>query len=524
MSAASAGRPSGRHAGKRLSPWRVTAAVAIVLALVGAAVAVPLVVRGETDGEKVVAGPRWFGGYFDVTSAKVSEVPTDGLDAPSNVVLAFVVAEEADSCVPSWGTYYGLDAAAAELDLDRRIARVRQDGSDVAVSFGGAINTELAVACESTDDLVEAYSEVIDRYDLSMIDLDIEGPTLADDVAGYRRAQAIAELQKQAKEDDRPLAVWLTLPVATYGLLDEGLAAVEQMLDAGVQLAGVNVMTMDYGTDLQGATMADASIDALNATERQLTGLYRKHDVSLPPEGAWSIMGATPMIGQNDVAGEIFTMADAAALNSFATSTSLARMSMWSINRDRTCGPNYPEVSVVSNSCSGVKQGDATFAESLAVGFDTAQVPANPTPKPSATKTKSPRPTAAPTDDPATSPYPIWSPDTAYSSGVRVVWGGNVYAAKWWVQGGAEPDDPTMQAGETAWTLVGPVLPTDQPWALPTLPAGTYPDWVATQVYVKGDRVLFDGTPFEAKWWTQGDNPTLGITDRDRSPWKIVAE
>ncbi len=519
MSTASAGRPSGRHAGKRLSPLRVVVAVAVVLALVGVAVAVPLVVRGETDGEKAVAGPRWFGGYFDVTSAKVSEVPTDDLDAPSNVVLAFVVAEKADSCVPSWGTYYGLDEAAKELDLDRRIARVRQDGSDVVVSFGGAINTELAVACEKTPDLVDAYRQVIDRYDLSMIDLDIEGETLADDVAGYRRAQAIAELQKQAKNEGTSLAVWLTLPVATNGLPDDGMAAVEQMLDAGVELSGVNVMTMDYGTDLQGKSMADASIDALNATESQLTGLYKKHNVSLPPQGAWSVMGATPMIGQNDVADEVFTMADAATLNSFAISKSLARMSMWSINRDRTCGPNYPEVSVVSNSCSGMKQGDTTFAATLAAGFDNNQAP---TPSPSSSKTKSPRPTAAPTDNPETSPYPIWSPDTPYSSGVRVVWGGNVYAAKWWVQGGAEPDDPTMQAGETAWTLVGPVLPTDAPWSLPTVPEGTYPDWVATQVYVKGDRVLFDGTPFEAQWWTQGDNPSIGITDRDRSPWELV--
>ncbi len=34
----------------------------------------------------------------------------------------------------------------------------------------------------------------------------------------------------------------------------------------GVDLAGVNAMTMDYGVDLQGKTMGQAAIDALKAS------------------------------------------------------------------------------------------------------------------------------------------------------------------------------------------------------------------------------------------------------------------
>lgn len=506
----------GRHPGKRLSPWRVLTGVAVVLAVVATAVAVPLVLDRRANAEDVVvAGPRWFGGYFDVTAAKVSDMPTSNLEAPSNVVLAFVVAEAADSCVPTWGAAYDLDAASRELDLDRRIARMRQDGADVVVSFGGALNTELAAACAKVDDLVGAYGAVIDRYDISMIDLDVEGANLADDVAGYRRAQAVAELQKQRRADGEDLKVWLTLPVATYGLLDDGRAAVKQMLVAGVDLTGVNVMTMDYGTDLEGKSMAEASIDALNATNQQLTDLYAENDVPLPPQGAWAVLGATPMIGQNDVVDEVFTMKDASKLNAFAVSHSMARMSMWSLNRDRTCGPNYPDVTVVSDACSGVLQGGDSFAAVLAADFDGR-------PYPTATPTPTGHPTVVPTDDPETAPYPIWSPDLAYSAGVRVVWGGNVYAAKWWSQGGAEPNDPTLSADQTPWALVGPVLPTDEPFTVPTVPAGTYPDWSVDQVYEKGARVLYAGTPFVAKWWTRGDNPSIGITDHDRSPWELL--
>ena len=52
-------------------------------------------------------------------------------------------------------------------------------------------------------------------------------------------------------------------------------------------------------------------------------------------------MGATPMIGQNDTPDEVFTLADATALNQFALSHKLGRMSMWSANRDIVCGTNY---------------------------------------------------------------------------------------------------------------------------------------------------------------------------------------
>ncbi|MCR2763278.1 glycosyl hydrolase family 18 [Microbacterium sp. zg.B48] len=507
-------RSTGRHAGQRLSPWRVSAAVIAVLAVVGAGIAVPMFANGQASAESTVkAAPRWFGGYFDVTAAPVSEMPTSASGAPSNVVLAFIVAEAEDSCVPSWGTYYGLEEAATALDLDRRVARMRQKDAEVAVSFGGALNTELAGACRTVDDLADAYEAVIDRYDIEMIDLDVEGENLADTVAGVRRAEAVAQLQEKRRKKGEDLIVWLTLPVATHGLTDAGLASVDQMLTAGVELGGVNVMTMDYGIDLEGASMADAAISALKATHTQLSALYRRHEISLPRAGAWSVLGATPMIGQNDVAGEVFTLDDAEELNDFAAENSLDRMSMWSVNRDRTCGANYPNTEIVSDSCSGVDQGDRTFAALLSAGFDG---------RPTSTPAQTQRPAPVVKDDPDTSPYPVWSKNLAYSTAVRVVWHGNVYAAKWWTRGGAEPDDPTLDGTATAWTLVGPVLRDDEPFSLPTAAPGTYPEWSATGIYVAGDRVLYKGTAFVAKWWTQGEDPSLGITDHDRSPWELV--
>ena len=130
------------------------------------------------------------------------------------------------------------------------------------MSFGGAANTELSVACDT--DVYDAYRAVVDRYDLRVIDLDIEGDALADTAANDRRAEAIAQLQEQQKLD-----VWVTLPVSPDGLTADGERLVASMLDAGVELTGVNAMTMNYGESKPaGSSMADASIDALESAAR----------------------------------------------------------------------------------------------------------------------------------------------------------------------------------------------------------------------------------------------------------------
>ena len=50
-----------------------------------------------------------------------------------------------------------------------------------------------------------------------------------------------------------------------------------------------------------------------------------------------------------------------------------------------------------------------------------------------------------------------------------MVWHHTVYAAKWWTKGDV-PDNPVLNAWETPWQLVGPVLPGETPIPQPTLP------------------------------------------------------
>src|SRR5690606_10615922 len=106
---------------------------------------------------------------------------------------------------------------------------------------------ELALDCVDVNQLVAAYEAVIDRYEINTIDMDLENDSLNDLEAAKRRAQALAQLQAKRRSQGKSLAVWLTLPVAPQGLTPQGTDAVAIMLAEGVDLAGVNVMTMDYG-------------------------------------------------------------------------------------------------------------------------------------------------------------------------------------------------------------------------------------------------------------------------------------
>lgn len=499
-----------------LSPWRLLFALCLIIGLTTGSVLgwTQLQVKKNTPEQK-----PWFASYVDVTSTPFYPFEQLGASGAPNVVLSFIVASKTDPCTPSWGGYYSMKEAARKMDLDRRIARLKQQKGTIAISFGGLLNDELAVACTDTAKLMGAYKEVIERYNIDTIDLDLENTGLTDRSAGERRAQVIAQLQKQRRLKGKELAVWVTLPVAPSGLTKDGTDAVAQLLKEGVDLSGVNVMTMNYGSSkVKGDTMADASIRALTNTHRQLGVLYKQAGISLRSQTIWKKVGATPMIGQNDVREEVFTLDDAEALNRFAGAKGINRMSMWSANRDVPCGENYVDVKVVSDSCSGLKHEKFSYAKTLSKAF-TGNITGNAgiriSEEPEAKEQK--------IDDPATSPYQVWKESGSYLEGTKVVWHGNVYEAKWWTRGDL-PDNPVLQAWETPWQLIGPVLPGEKPIPQPTLPPGTFPAWSGTAEYEAGQRVLYRGLPYQAKWWTQGNSPELAESNSEDSPWAPMTQ
>ncbi|MEX2971857.1 glycosyl hydrolase family 18 protein [Streptomyces sp. C184] len=261
--------------------------------------------------------------------------------------LAFV--SPGDGCVPKWGGRQEL----ADNPVARQADRLRSQGGEVRISFGGQSGNELARVCGSVDKLVDAYRKVIDAYHLTKADFDIEGPALTDTKANDLRARAIARLQQGRKLD-----VSFTLPVIPSGLNRDSLAVLHSAQKNGVRVSAVNIMAMDYGTYYDG-DMGKYAIDAATATHRQIKAALGIHSEA----AAWKTVGVTPMIGVNDVKGEVFRPDDAAELKAFAEKKGLGRLSMWSLTRDKPC-PQGANIKAQA-TCSSIGKNSNEFVRAF---------------------------------------------------------------------------------------------------------------------------------------------------------------
>ncbi|MEB8337311.1 chitinase [Streptomyces endophyticus] len=262
--------------------------------------------------------------------------------------LAFITS--GGDCSPKWGgvTDVGSDEVAAQ------IGDLRSAGGDVRVSFGGASGTELAQACSSAGDLAAAYQKVIDKFDLTKVDFDIEGGALPDTASNTKRAEAIATLQK----DNPDLNVSVTLPVMPEGLTQDGVNFLKNAKDNGASPDLVNVMAMDYGASYSG-DMGDYAEQAATATQAQV-----KSALGLSDADAWKAVAITPMIGVNDVSSEVFKVEDATQLVSFAKEKGLGGLSMWSATRDKACEGGASDSA--QPTCSSIEQEADAFQKAFA--------------------------------------------------------------------------------------------------------------------------------------------------------------
>src|SRR4029079_9652306 len=99
---------------------------------------------------------------------------------------------------------YAVNGGAFDLNLRAQINALRGLGGDVSVSFGGAANRELAQVISNVTSLQAAYQKVIDAYNVTRIDFDIERAAVADRASIDRRSQAMAGLQQTAAAAGKP--------------------------------------------------------------------------------------------------------------------------------------------------------------------------------------------------------------------------------------------------------------------------------------------------------------------------------
>ena len=178
----------------------------------------------------------------------------------------------------------------------------------------------------------------------------------------------------------------------------------------------------------------------------------------------------------------------------------MGRVSLWSLNRDTGCSASFADVAVHSDTCSGVDQEPLAFVDVFAglAGEGPAVRISDVGPGPDR------RPVV---DDPATSPYPIWRAEGQYPAGYKVVWHGDVYEARWYTAGSTRPcRRPRGPRRRGRCSGAG-----DHDRGRPRSRCPTVTDVTGsgtpTSLYQRGDRVLLDGLPYEARWASRSEAP-----------------
>jgi Glycosyl hydrolases family 18 len=229
--------------------------------------------------------------------------------------IAFIICDSHGK--PAWDGRFALEE---NLYADQ-IKAIRARGGDVIVSFGGGAGTEIAISETNVMALTAKYQSVIDRYQFTWLDFDIEGDALSNSDANKRRNSAIAELQKR----NPGLVISYTLPVDPNGISRESRALLADAVAKGVKVHSANVMTMDFGSHFsKGRKMSDVAIASALKAHEQCGEI--SPDIQI---------GVTSMIGQNDERGEVFTQEDATTLLQWSEQQPwICSLSFWASNRD----------------------------------------------------------------------------------------------------------------------------------------------------------------------------------------------
>jgi GH18 family chitinase len=267
--------------------------------------------------------------------------------------LAFVETLSKSSCTLAWDGNRSDPVTNGRYLSD--IASLRALGGDVIPSFGGWSadqgGTEIADSCTNVNTIAAAYEDLITRYNVTRLDMDVEGRSLNRTDGIDRRNKALKIVQDWAAAQRRPFQVSYTLPTSATGLEPSGVAILQNAKTNGTRVDVVNIMAFDY-YDRTTTDMGSAAVDAANGTAAQLGNL-----------GMSAQIGITLMPGLDDYPKktEKTTVADAQKVLAYAQAKGLNTLSIWAIQRDNGGCPGVTG----SNSCSGIVQGTWDFTNVL---------------------------------------------------------------------------------------------------------------------------------------------------------------
>ncbi|BAD85954.1 chitinase, containing dual catalytic domains [Thermococcus kodakarensis KOD1] len=286
---------------------------------------------GNETGPYVPAGPglpeHFFAPYIDMSlGIHKPLVEYYNLTGTPYFTLAFVLYSSVYNG-PAWAGSIPLDAFVDE------VKGLREAGGDVIIAFGGAVGPYLCQQAKTPEQLAQWYIQVIDTYNATYLDFDIESGVDAD-----KLADALLIVQRE-----RPnVRFSFTLPSDPGIGLAGGYGIIETMAKKGVIVDRVNPMTMDYYWT---PANADNAISVAEHVFNQLKQIYPdKSDDEI-----WGMIGLTPMIGTNDDKS-VFSLQDAEKLVDWAIQHKIRSLAFWSVDRDHP-GPTG-EVSPIHRGTS----------------------------------------------------------------------------------------------------------------------------------------------------------------------------
>jgi hypothetical protein len=310
-----------------------------------------------------------FSPYFEMwTGDSISGIAQQS--GAKYLTLAFLETTSKTSCTLAWNGSRTQTVATSPTPFLADIQALRAAGGDVIPSLGGWSadqgGTEIGDSCVSVPSILAAYQQLVATYDVSRIDMDIEGRSLNNTAGIDRRNKAIAQLQAWAASSqvNRPITISYTLPTTRNGLEASGLAILDNAIANGVRIDIVQPMVFDYYDKVTNITMGQSAINAVAGLHNQLASRFP----SKTSAQIWAMEGATIMNGLDDYPKktESTSVADATQLYNFARTNGMSVLSMWAIQRDNGGCPG----NTGANNCSGIMQNTWDFTNALK-GFTT---------------------------------------------------------------------------------------------------------------------------------------------------------
>ncbi|MFF1280506.1 lectin [Streptomyces sp. NPDC058299] len=255
--------------------------------------------------------------------------------------LAFVLSN--GYCNPQWDGGRPLTGGVDQQTVNT----VRANGGDVIPSFGGYSGNKLESSCSSAGELAAAYQKVVNAYGLKAIDIDLEADAYSNSTVQQRTVDAL----KTVKANNPGIKVYVTIGTGQSG---PDTSLINRAAASGLTVDSWTIMPFDFGG--AGQNMGTLTQRAAEGLKTALKNAYKYTD-----DQAYRDMGISSMNGITDV-NETVTTADFQTILAYAQQHHLARLTFWSVNRDRPCSGAYPN----NDTCSGVAQNAWQFTSIFA--------------------------------------------------------------------------------------------------------------------------------------------------------------